>query len=330
MKESFQAFRIYDDNGNVRAGFEQLRLDDLGPGEVVIRAHYSSVNYKDALAATGAGKILRKSPLVGGIDVAGEVLTSEDARFKPGDAVLVTGCGLGEAHDGGFSEIVRVPADWIVPLPEGLDYKQAMILGTAGFTAALAIHKMEMNGQRPDQGPVVVTGATGGVGSFAIDMLAGLGYEVAALTGKADEAGYLKQLGAHTVLLRKEVDYGKRPLEKTLWAGAVDNVGGDALTWLTRTVGWWGNIASIGNAASAELHTTVFPFILRGINLLGVNSMATPMPLRRAVWDRLATDLKPRHLDAIARPEVPFKDLPDVFKPMIDGKSRGRTIVRIG
>lgn len=330
MTEHFTAYRIHDNDGKITAGFEQLTLKDLGPGEVVIRAHYSSINYKDALAATGVGKILRKSPLIGGIDVAGEVLSSDDARFKPGDAVLVTGSGLGEAHDGGYSEIARLPADWVVPLPAGLDYKSAMILGTAGFTAALAIHKMEHNGQRPDQGPMAVTGATGGVGSFAIDMLAGLGYEVTALTGKADEADYLKTLGAHEVLLRADVDYGKRPLEKTRWAGAVDNVGGEALTWLTRTVGWWGNIASIGNAASAELNTTVYPFILRGVSLIGINSMATPMPLRREVWDRLASDLKPRHLDLISNPEVPFQDLPGQFQPMIDNKTRGRTVVRIG
>lgn len=328
--DQFIAYRIHDNDGKITAGFEQLTLNDLDPGEVVIRARYSSVNYKDALAATGAGKILRKSPLVGGIDVAGEVISSEDGRFKEGDAVLVTGCGIGEAHDGGYSEIVRVKADWIVPMPAALDARSAMSLGTAGFTAALAIHKMEANGQQPDQGPVVVTGATGGVGGFAIDMLAGLGYEVVALTGKANEADYLKQLGAADILLRQDVDYGKRPMEKTRWAGAVDNVGGEALTWLTRTVGWWGNIASIGNAASPELHTTVFPFILRGINLLGVNSMATPMPLRRQVWNRLGSDLKPRHLDQIACHEVAFKDLPGVFQPMIDNQTKGRTIVRIG
>ncbi|HET8551744.1 MAG TPA: alcohol dehydrogenase catalytic domain-containing protein, partial [Gammaproteobacteria bacterium] len=208
MSDSFTAYRIHDNDGQITAGFEQLTLDDLDPGEVVIRAHYSSVNYKDALAATGAGKILRKSPLVGGIDVAGEVISSDDERFKQGDAVLVTGCGIGEAHDGGYSEIVRLKADWLVPIPPGLDYKSAMSLGTAGFTAALAIHKMEANDQSPDKGPIVVTGATGGVGSFAIDMLAGRGYDVVALTGKPDEADYLKQLGAKDILLRQDVDYG--------------------------------------------------------------------------------------------------------------------------
>jgi NADPH2:quinone reductase len=330
MSNPFTAYRIHDNDGRITAGFEALTLADLDPGEVVIRAHYSSVNYKDALAATGAGKILRKSPLVGGIDVAGEVMSSEDERFKPGDAVLVTGCGIGESHDGGYSEVVRLPADWIVPLPPTLDCRSAMGLGTAGFTAALAIHKMEANGQRPEAGPIIVTGATGGVGGFAIDMLAGLGYAVTALTGKAEQADYLQQLGANDILLRQETDYGQRPLEKTRWAGAIDSVGGEALTWLTRTVGWWGNIASIGNAASPKLQTTVFPFILRGINLLGVNSMATPMPLRREVWERLGSDLKPRHLDEIANNEIPFADLPNAFQPMIDNKTRGRTVVRIG
>jgi len=329
MPEQFRAYRIHDNNGDIQSGFEQLSLDDLHDGDVVIRAEYSSVNYKDALAATGKGKILRTSPCNGGIDVAGTVESSSDPRFSEGQKVLVTGCGLGEAHDGGYAEKVRVPADWIVPIPEGMDSRQAMAIGTAGFTAALAIHRMEHNGQAPDQGRIVVTGATGGVGSFAINMLAGLGYEVSALTGKADEADYLKELGASEILLRDETDFGKRPMEKTRWAGAVDNVGGEALTWLTRTVGWWGNIASIGNAASPKLETTVFPFILRGINLLGINSMATPMPLRRQVWDRIGTDLKPSKLDLILSQEVAFDDLPPVFDQMIEGKIRGRTIVRI-
>lgn len=329
MSETFRAYRIHDEDGDIRAGFEDLSLDDLRQGEVVIRAEYSSVNFKDALAATGKGKILRTSPCVGGIDVAGTVESSQDERFSEGQKVLVTGCGLGEAHDGGYSEKVRVPADWIVPVPENMDTRQAMALGTAGFTAALAIHRMEHNGQAPDQGKIVVTGATGGVGSFAINMLAGLGYEVSALTGKAEEADYLKELGASEILLRDETDFGKRPMEKSLWAGAVDNVGGEALTWLTRTVSWWGNIASIGNAASPKLETTVFPFILRGINLLGINSMATPMPLRRTVWERIGTDLKPSKLDLIASKEVAFSDLPPVFDEMIEGKIRGRTVVRI-
>lgn len=327
--DTFTAYRIHDNDGKITAGFETLALDDLGAGDVVIRAAYSSINYKDALAATGAGKILRKSPLVGGIDVAGEVMESEDNRYKAGDAVLVTGCGLGEAHDGGYSEVVRVPADWVVPLLPGLDTRTAMQLGTAGFTAALAITRMETNGQRPDAGPVVVTGASGGVGSFAINMLAGLGYEVVALTGTRDAADYLTQLGASSVLFRDAVDYGHKALEKTRWAGAVDNVGGETLAWLTRTVGGWGNIASIGNASGATLATTVFPFILRGVSLIGINSMATPMPLRREVWHRLASELKPQALDTIAAHEIPFTELATAFTALMDNTARGRTVVRI-
>lgn len=329
MTDTFTAFRIHDDNGSVSAGFESLTLADLSAGEVVIRARFSGINYKDALAATGKGKILRSSPLVGGIDVAGEVVASEDARFQVGDDVLVTGCGLGENRDGGYSQVVRLAADSVLPIPAGLDCRSAMALGTAGFTAALAIHRMEANGQAPSQGPVVVTGATGGVGGLAINMLAGRGYEVVALTSKAQETDYLKQLGAAQVLLSSETDFGKRPMEKALWAGAIDNVGGEALTWLTRTVGWWGNIASIGNAASAELDASVFPFILRGINLLGINSMATPMPLRQQVWQRLATDLKPEQLELIASREIAFADLPDAFDAVIANQLRGRTLVRI-
>jgi NADPH2:quinone reductase len=329
MAEKFRAYRIHDQDGDIKAGFESLSLDDLREGEVVIRAAWSSINYKDALAATGKGKILRTSPCVGGIDVSGVVESSGDARFKAGHRVLVTGSGLGEAHDGGYSERVRVPADWVVPLPASLDLRQAMMIGTAGFTAGLAIHRMEHTGQNPDMGPIVVTGATGGVGSFAVNMLSGLGYEVSALTGKAAEADYLKSLGAAEILLRDKTDFGSRPMEKALWGGGIDNVGGEALTWLTRTVTWWGNIASIGNAASPRLETTVFPFILRGISLLGINSMATPMPLRRKVWDRLAGDMKPTKLDEIAAREVALEDMPPVFEEMIEGKIRGRTVVRI-
>lgn len=334
MNDSFRAFRIHDDriqrkDGELSAGFEQLTLNDLTAGELVIRARYSGINYKDALAASGKGKILRASPLVGGIDVAGVVISSEDARFQPDDEVLVTGCGLGESRDGGYSEVVRLSVADVIAIPPGLDCRSAMALGTAGFTAALAIHRMEANGQHPEQGPVLVTGATGGVGSLAINMLAKRGYDVVALTGKAQEVDYLTQLGAARVLLRQEADFGSRPMEKTLWAGAIDNVGGEALTWLTRTVGWWGNIAAIGNAASPDLTASVFPFILRGINLLGINSMATPMPLRQQVWQRLATDLKPDKLDMIAYKEIAFDELPTAFTPVIDNHIRGRTLVRI-
>lgn len=325
----FRAFRIHEENKKIVARFEQLTLDDLAPGEVVVRVTHSDINYKDALAATGAGKILRKYPLVGGIDLAGVVESSSDPRYRPGDAVLVTGCGLSETHDGGYAEYARLEGDWVIPMPPGLDAFQAMSLGTAGFTAALAIHRMEHNGQTPGKGPVAVSGATGGVGSIAIDMLAGRGYEVIAVSGKAEATDYLKGLGAAKVLLRQEIDYGKRPLEAAQFAGAIDNVGGEMLTWLTRTVDFWGNIASIGLAGSAELKTTVMPFILRGVSLLGINSSATLRELRLEVWKRIASDLKPRHLDRIATRTIAFEELPGAFAPYLAGGVVGRTVVRI-
>ena len=330
MKSPFTAFRIHEVDRKVVARFEQLTLDDLGPGEVVVRVTHSDINYKDALAATGAGKILRKYPLVGGIDLAGVVETSSDARYKPGDAVLVTGCGLSETHDGGYAEYARLSGEWVIPMPPGLDAFKAMSLGTAGFTAALAIHRMEHNGQVPAKGPIVVTGATGGVGSVAIDMLASRGYEVVAVSSKAESAGYLKALGASQVLLRADLDFGKRPLEAARFGGAIDNVGGEMLTWLTRTVDFWGNIASIGLAGGAELHTTVMPFILRGVNILGINSSATPRELRLKVWERIATDLRPRHLDRIATRTIRFDELPGAFDAYMKGTVTGRTVVRIG
>lgn len=326
---AFEAFRIHDDQGRVSACFESLTLDDLKPGAVVIRVSHSSINYKDALAATGAGKILKVYPLVGGIDLAGHVESSSDPRYAPGDRVLVTGCGLSETHDGGYAELARVPGDWVIPIPPGLTERSAMALGTAGFTAALAIHRMEHNGLSPGTGPVAVTGATGGVGSLAIDMLAGRGYEVVAVTGKATAASYLQALGATRVLARSEITLGTRPLETAQFAGAIDNVGGDLLAWLTRTVGFQGCIASIGLAASPELKTTVMPFILRGVSLLGINSSATPRELRLTVWQRIATDLTPRHLDPIVTRVIRFKELPGAFQAYLAGTVTGRTVVEI-
>jgi len=328
--DTFTAFRIHEIEKKVVARFEQISLDDLSPGEVVIKTRYSSVNYKDALAATGRGKILRRFPLVGGIDVAGTVVTTSDRRYRKGDKVLVTGCGLGEDHDGGYAEYARVKGEWVIPCPKGFTLENAMRIGTAGFTAALAIHRMEHNGTHPKGGPVVVTGATGGVGSVAVNMLAKRGYEVVAVTGKPGAQDYLKKLGASGILLRREIDYGSRPLERAQWQGAIDNVGGDMLAWLTRTVNWWGNIASIGLAGSHELHTTVMPFILRGVNLLGINSMATPRKLRLRVWGRIATDLKPPKLALIGAETVAFDQLPQVFPKVLDGKHQGRIVVDVG
>lgn len=325
----FRALRIHQDQGVSRASLETLRLEDLSSGNVLIRGRYSSVNYKDALAVTGKGKILRRFPLVGGIDVAGTVEASDDSRFHIGDQVLVTGYGLSQDHDGGYAEYVRVPADWVVPVPESLSLFDVMALGTAGFTAALAIQRMEDNGQRPDQGPIVVTGATGGVGNFAIDLLAGRGYEAVAVTGKREAVKDLEELGARQVLFREELSMGRQPLEKMQWGGAIDNVGGDLLAWLTRTISLWGNIASIGLAGGSELHTTVMPFILRGVSLLGISSANCPMPLRRRIWQRLATDLRPRHLTRIVTATVPLDAVSAVSQQMLAGTHRGRTVVKI-
>ena len=325
----FSAYRIHEIDGRIVARFDTLTLDDLGAGEVVVRVEYSDINYKDALAATGAGRILRKYPLVGGIDLAGEVVSSADARFSPGQKVLVTGCGLSETHDGGYAEYARLKGEWVIPLPAGMDTADAMKLGTAGFTAALAIHRMEQNGQAPAKGPVVVTGATGGVGSLAIDMLAGRGYEVVAVSGKPDADDYLRELGAARILRRQEIDLGSKPMEKILWAGAIDNVGGELLTWITRTVDLWGNIASIGLAGSPKLETTVMPFILRGVNLLGINSVFTPRETRLAVWERIGSDLRPARLDRICTKVVPFAELPAQFDDYLKGRVIGRTVVKI-
>jgi acrylyl-CoA reductase (NADPH) len=327
--DSFRAFRIDQKDGEIVAGFQELSLDDLSEGNVVVRITHSTINYKDALAVTGKGRILRRYPLNGGIDFAGVVLSSEDVDFKPGTEVLMNGCGLSETVDGGYSEFARVDSQGLVPVPEGMSCVEAMQIGTAGYTAALAIHRMEQNGQSPDLGAIVVTGATGGVGSIAIDILAGRGYEVAAVTGKATEEAYLREIGAQTILLRDKIDLGKRPMEKAEWAGAIDNLGGDYLTWLTRTMQYGGNIASIGLAASHELNTTVLPFILRAVCLLGINSVDTPPELRRAVWARIGGDLKPQHLDRIGQRTISFDELPGAFQAYIDGTVTGRTVVEI-
>jgi len=326
--QKFNAYRIFEIDGKSAGRFVELTLDDLAPGEVVIEAHYSSVNYKDALAAMGAGKVIRKFPCVGGIDVSGVVKSSRDARFNVGDEVLVTGYDMGVAHDGGYAEFVRVPADWVVPLPQGLTLFDVMALGTAGFTAALAMHRLEQNDLSPKNGKVIVTGATGGVSSLAIPMLAQLGYSVVALTGKDSQHEYLKELGAREILSRNELAMGNRPLEKALWAGALDSVGGETLAWLTRTMQQNGAIASFGNAGGFELNTTVLPFILRGVRLLGIDSAATAMPLRRIIWQRLATDLRPINLHQLAT-TVPFANLPSIFPKLLQRQQTGRTVIVI-
>ena len=325
---SFKAFRVFEDGGKISGRIVDLTIDDVSAGDVVINARYSSVNYKDALAATGAGKIMRRLPLVGGIDVAGTVESSADPRFKPGDAVLVTGYDLGVAHDGGYAASVRVPAGWVVRVPAGLTMFEAMAVGTAGFTAALSLVEMERNGLTPANGPVIVTGATGGVGSIAIQCLAARGYTVTALTGKPSEQDYLRSLGASEVIARETLQMGTRPLEKATWAGAIDPVGGATLAWLTRTMMPNGCIASSGLTGGTDLHTTVLPFILRGVKLLGIDSVMCPMATRLEVWRRLATDLKPANLAATTR-EIALDELPSAFATLLQGAARGRYVVRL-
>ena len=327
--EAFKAFRIFNDDNKVAGRVVDMKVDELSQGEVVFKVAFSSVNYKDALAGTGTGgKIIRTYPLTGGIDAAGTVVSSSDPRFKEGDEIICTSYDMGVAHNGGYGEYCRVPADWAVPLPQGLTLFESMALGTAGYTAGLAFELLEINGLAPQNGRVLVNGATGGVATLAIDMLAHNGYEITAVTGKESEESFLKKIGAREVLSRASLDLGKRPLEKALWAAAFDSVGGEQLAWLTRTMQPHGLIASFGNAGGIELHTTVLPFILRGVRLIGVDSGYTPMALRRKVWSRLATDLKPRHLQEIAC-SIRLEDLPRQFDRLLKGEARGRTVVEL-
>lgn len=326
----FRALRVHQVEKTTESRLETISLDDLSPGEVVIDLHYSSLNFKDALAVSGKGRIMRSFPLTAGIDMAGVVESSRDDRFSAGDEVLVTGCNIGEQFDGGLAEKARVAADSVVRLPTGLSLKESMMLGTAGFTAGLAVRRMLENHQSPDMGPVAVTGPTGGVGSVAIQILSGLGYEVSAITGKPEAAAdYLKALGAHEIIDRTTLDLGSKPMERAVWGGAVDNVGGDVLTYLTRTTKLWGNIASIGLAASHKLETTVMPFILRGVNLLGIHSVETPMPVRQAVWDRLASDWKPGKLGMIASHETSLDGVKAACDEIMAGQVTGRYLVNI-
>jgi acrylyl-CoA reductase (NADPH) len=327
----FRAFRIHNDaTGGHRAGIEEMRVDELSPGEIVIKVAYSSINYKDALAGTGKGKILRQFPLNGGIDVAGYVAASTDPAFKEGDQVLCTGCGQSETRDGGFAEYARLESRWAIALPTGLTLRESMALGTAGFTAALALFQMVRNGQTAAMGPVVVTGATGGVGSLAIDILTQAGFEAHAITGKVEQFDYLIGLGAKQCVARTNLHWGQRPLETAHWAGAIDNVGGDLLAGLTRVIKPYGNVAVCGNAASIDLATTVMPFIIRGLSVLGVASAGTARAIREQVWAHLAGDWKPAHLATIASREVALDGLPGAFEPMLAGASLGRTVVKIG
>ena len=324
---AFPAFRIHSDAAGYRSGIESIGLDALSPGELVIQAAYSSVNYKDALAGTGQGKILRQFPLVGGIDVAGHVVQSRDPAFKEGDAVLCTGCGLSETRDGGYSAYARLESKWAIPLPPGLDLRESMVLGTAGFTAGLALLRMQDNRQTPDLGPLAVTGATGGVGCLAVAIFAKAGYAVHAISGKADQADWLRSLGAAEVLGR-DVLSTSRPMDTARFGGGLDNVGGPMLHALLAHTAPYGNVATAGLAATHDLATTVMPFIIRGVSLLGVASAGTARDLRDEVWRRLSSDWKPVCLADVATREVSLEGLPTVFADMLEGGSRGRTLVR--
>jgi len=325
---NFPAFRIRSDANGYRAGIEDIALDDLAPGDIVIRTAYSSVNYKDALAGTGEGKILRRFPLVGGIDVAGHVVASTDPAFREGDPVLVTGCGLSETRDGGYSQFARVESRWAIPLPDGLSLRESMILGTAGFTAALALYRMLDNRQTPDLGPLCVTGATGGVGSLAVDIFSRAGFEVHAVSGKPEHADYLRAIGASGVLARDALATA-RPMESARFGGGLDNVGGPMLASLLAQTAPYGNVASAGLAASPALDTTVMPFIIRGVSLLGIASAGTARDIREDIWQHLARDWKPARLDRICTREVTLAELPGVFGGMLAGGSVGRTLVTL-
>lgn len=325
----FRALVVDKTEEQFSVGVKELTVNDLPQGEVLIRVAYSSVNYKDGLASIPNGRIVRSYPFIPGIDLAGTVVESASPQFKEGDDVIVTSYELGVAHYGGFSELARVPAGWVVPLPQGLSMKEAMALGTAGFTAALSIHRLEENGLRPDKGTVLVTGSTGGVGSTAVSMLAKLGYEVAASTGKESEHEFLRGLGAKEILHRDEVVDSGQPLQKERWAGAVDPVGGKTLSYLLATTKYGGSVAVSGLTGGNELNSTVFPFILRGINLLGIDSVYCPMELRQKLWQRLADEMKPNQLLESIGNEITLEQLPDTLGSILKGNVRGRTIVRL-
>ncbi len=329
IPEKFRAFRIHNDAEGYRSGIEDISIDDLSDGDVIIRGEWSGINYKDALAATGKGKILQKYPLVGGIDVAGEVVSSQSKRFSPGDKVLVTGCHMSEKRDGGYSQYMRLDSNTVVPVPDGLSTREVMGIGTAGFTAAIALYRMEALGQTPEAGPIVITGASGGVGSFAIDILTGAGYEVHAITGKLDQFDYLEELGARQCISRHDLHWGQKPMESIRWAGCIDSVGGETLAGISRVIDLWGNIAVCGMAGGVALNATNLPLILRGVSLIGISSNNTPYELRTTLWNRLANEWRPRHMESIVTNEVSLDDLGEAFDTLMKGNSLGRTVVNL-
>ena len=325
----FECFRINQVNEKIVSGLESVSIEDINPGEVTLKTEYSSINYKDALAATGKGKILRTFPLIGGVDVAGEVVESDDPRFSPGDKVIAACSGLSETNDGGYSEYTRISSEAAIELPKQIDTRTAMAIGTAGFAAGLAIFKMKLNKQTPDMGPIVVTGATGGVGSIAIDMLSSSGFGTTAITRKKTHDEYLRAIGTSNIICLEEMEIGERPLEKARFGGGIDNVGGDLLSWVLRSTVPEGNVASIGLAADFKLPTNVMPFILRGVNLLGVNSTTLPNTIKQEVWDDIANNMSPQKIDQIVSKEVTLKELPDQFQAFLEGSVVGRVLVKV-
>ncbi|MFC3653838.1 YhdH/YhfP family quinone oxidoreductase [Dyella humi] len=326
----FPAFRIHNDASGYRAAIETMSADALSAGEVLVKVAYSSVNYKDALAGTGKGKILRRYPLNGGIDAAGVVVASTDPNFKEGDEVLCTGSGLSETQDGGYGQYIRLSSLWAIRLPMRLSLRESMVLGTAGFTAALALLRMQDNRQTPALGPIAVSGASGGVGMLAIDIFTRAGYDVHAISGKVDHFDFLRSLGAVECIDRHQLTFSGKPMDSVRFGGALDNVGGAMLAGLLPLITPYGNVAICGNAGGIAFDSTVMPFIIRGASLLGIATAGTARDLRDQVWQHLASDWKPRHLDRIATREITLDQLPEVFERMLSGDSFGRTIVRVG
>ena len=326
---TFKAYLTSMEGKQSKTELVDFSVDQLDAGEVLIDVEYSTVNYKDTLSATGAGRIIRRFPCIGGIDLAGTVAASTDAAFKLGDKVIAHSYDVGVAHHGGYAQRARMPASWLVPVPDGMSTFDAMTYGTAGFTAAQAIQRMQHDGLHPAMGPVLVNGATGGVGMVAIEILAKLGYDVVAVTGKEKDVELLKSIGAKSVLIRGQFELTEKPLGAETYAGAVDNLGGEQLSWLTRVMKVGGTIASIGLAQGWEVKTTVMPFILRGVSLLGIDSVNCPMSLRRELWGKLANEWRCDKLASHCR-TVPFAELPSVFDAYVKGAVTGRTVVKIG
>ena len=317
------------DEGKTHAAVRELDEAQLPAGEVTVSVEYSTVNYKDGLCVGPGGGLVRNYPHVPGIDFAGTVAESDDPRYKAGDAVVLTGWRVGEAHWGGYSQKARVKADWLVPLPEGLEARQAMAVGTAGFTAMLAVMALEDHGMKPENGPVLVTGAAGGVGSVATAILANLGYEVAAVTGRPETEEYLKSLGASRIVARDEINETvKRPLESETWAGCVDAVGGTMLARVLGQMKYGASVAAVGLAGGAGLPATVIPFLLRGVNLLGIDSVLQPFENRHRAWQRIVTDLPMDKLAAMVQPAT-LSDLPALGADILKGKVKGRVVVDV-